>query len=154
MADRIVIDASVAAKWYLRDEGDVDVAREIRDQLLMDEIELHAPYLFPYEMCSLFGRACQPQYWPEGRPRITLDSAVRCLRHVLRLPIHYHLPDESRLARALELAVAASKKATDAIYVALAEQLDGIWLTADASATRNLPDGFPADRIVLLSALQ
>ena len=154
MADLIVVDASVAAKWYLMDEEDVDVARGIRDQLLMDEIELHAPYLFPYEMCSLFGRACQPQYWPDGRPRITLDSAVRCLRHVMRLPIRYHLPDAPQLARALELAVAVSQKAKDTAYVALAEQLDGIWLTADKRATKDLPDDFPEARIVLLSALQ
>ena len=154
MADLIVIDASVAAKWYLADEDDVEVAREIRIQLLLDEVELHAPYLFPYEMCDLLSRACQSRYWRDRLQRIAVGTAVNSLRHLLRLPIRYHLPDESQLPRALELANVASKKAKDMAYVALAEQLDGIWLTADRRATRNLPDDFPEDRIVLLSALR
>ncbi|MBI2934861.1 MAG: hypothetical protein HYY29_04745 [Chloroflexi bacterium] len=41
----IVIDASVALKWYLPDEEDGDKALDILDGLASDSFALHAPAL-------------------------------------------------------------------------------------------------------------
>ena len=45
MTQRMVLDASVAAKWYLTDEDDVDLAEDVLLMLLNDEVE-HVPALF------------------------------------------------------------------------------------------------------------
>ncbi len=43
MADRLVIDASVAAKGFLDDEQDVDLAEEILLEFLAGTIEFQRP---------------------------------------------------------------------------------------------------------------
>jgi predicted nucleic acid-binding protein len=43
MPDRLVIDASVVAKWFLSDEADKDAADKLLLLLLADEIEMSAP---------------------------------------------------------------------------------------------------------------
>ena len=51
--DVYVLDASVAAKWYLNDERYIEKARLYLIKLLANEIELHAPVLLQYEMANL-----------------------------------------------------------------------------------------------------
>ncbi len=59
MADRYVIDASVAAKWFLKDsfEDHVDLAEGILVDVLAGDIVLHAPRLMTYEVSRLLWKA-------------------------------------------------------------------------------------------------
>lgn len=52
LPERLVIDASVAAKWFLKDviERDIDLADDILLACLADEVELHAPQILPYDL--------------------------------------------------------------------------------------------------------
>lgn len=153
MLDRLVVDASVAAKWYLKSEHSADVADQILESCLQGRLELHAPQLFIYEMCNVFARACDPKYWPDGRARIKREEAIASYRHLLRLPIRYHNPAPELMLRTLELSADSSKRAKDVSYLCLADSLDFGWVTADLSVAKNLPTNAPAHRIVILSTL-
>lgn len=51
-AKRIVIDASVALKWRLRDEEATDQADAILDDFLSEKLDLLTPTLFDYEIAN------------------------------------------------------------------------------------------------------
>ena len=55
MPNRLVIDTSVAVKWFLKDpiEDDTDLADDILVALLADDLELHAPRIFTYEVSGV-----------------------------------------------------------------------------------------------------
>jgi predicted nucleic acid-binding protein len=61
MAEFTVLDASVAAKWFLRDEQEtlIEEADELLLRLLAGDIELYAPRVIYYEVCQLLNRACR-----------------------------------------------------------------------------------------------
>ena len=48
MAERLVIDATIALKWFLKDsqEADLDKADRLYVELLAGDCELHVPDLF------------------------------------------------------------------------------------------------------------
>ena len=51
-AKRIVIDASVALKWRLRDEEATSQADALLDDFLAGKLELLTPTLFDYEIAN------------------------------------------------------------------------------------------------------
>src|SRR5262245_25213728 len=147
MADKLVIDASVAAKWFLDDEVDVDLAEEILLELLAGAIELHAPHYFFYEVCGLISRACRrvPQ-------RITKDDAVASIHRLFQLPLPIQGTSEQECVTALNMSVEFSKTFYDMLYLNLAESSDCQWCTADDKIGKSNPPSFPTDRILLLAS--
>ncbi len=156
MAERMVIDASVAAKWFLEDrfETDTDAANDILIALLAGDLEVHAPRIFTYEICGLLTKACQRRVPPTNHPRLTKGGALRCAHELFNLPIHVGEATESEGCEALELAVDYSKKHYDMTYVRLAQLLDCQWCTDDRKVLDAVPPSFPRNRILLLSALR
>ena len=63
------VDASVGAKWFLRDEPDGDTALILLDRFTNGEIDLCVPALFFYEMGSVFLTAVR-------RGRLTREAAL------------------------------------------------------------------------------
>jgi predicted nucleic acid-binding protein len=49
---RVVIDASVALKWRLRDEEATQQADALLEDFLADKLELLTPTLFDYEIAN------------------------------------------------------------------------------------------------------
>ncbi len=147
MADRLVVDASVAAKWFLEDEQDVDLAEEILLEFLAGTIELHVPHNFTYEVCGLISRASRrvPQ-------RITKDEAIDSIRRLFQLVIQITETTEQECVNVLNMSVDFSKTFYDMLYLNLAESLDCQWCTADDKILKSSPSAFPTGRVLLLSS--
>ena len=117
----IVVDASVLAPALADDGDDGDRARErLRGE------ELAAPELIDLEVLSTLRRAARARRLDEDRSLQALtDLAALPLRRVPHLPL---------LTRAWELR--DNLTAYDASYVALAEALDTVLVTADGRIGR------------------
>jgi hypothetical protein len=107
MADRVVLDASVAVKWFLKDslETDADLAEDILVAILAGDLEVHAPRIIGYEVGGVLTRACLTRDPASKTARISKADAVQCLRDFLDLPIEMHETSADEAVRALEMAV-------------------------------------------------
>ena len=156
MNDRMVIDASVAAKWFLKDrsETDIDLADQVLWALLSDELTLYDPRIFTYEVCGLLTKACQT-YRPKTRePRIERQRAAESIHELFSLPIQITDATEDEGVEALGMAVDYSKKHYDMTYVRLAQTLDCQWCTSDEKILEAMPPAFPRERVILLASLR
>jgi predicted nucleic acid-binding protein len=115
---RLVVDASVAIQWYLREQFTVAALNALRD-----DISIHAPELLVAE----FGNVL----WKKVRAGdINRSEADTISDAFLRRRIHFH-PLRTILAKALENAIDSSIPVYDWIYVVLADSLDCRFVTAD-----------------------
>ena len=114
----VVVDASVATKWFLFEEGS-----EIAASLLLPEHRLFAPDIVATEVVGVLLSAARQQ-------RIVADAvrdAWRTLNAaVVRMPVDGHLVD------AFNLAHEHGGKVTDALYVITARGLSHGLVTADS----------------------
>jgi predicted nucleic acid-binding protein len=104
---RVVVDASVAVKWFIPEELSADAR-----MFLSAEYELLAPDLLWAEL----GNAL----WKRHRRReLDPQTARRLLRDFARVPIEYHASERWTEA-ALELAIRHGVTVYDGLYLALA----------------------------------
>ena len=136
----LVVDASVAAKWFLPEAG-ADQAQ----RLLSGRYTLIAPALIWVEVASVL--------WKHVRKRLmTPDEAALILQHALAFPVEQHdLP--SLLPQALALANDLDRTIYDSLYLALAIQASATLVTEDARLVRSLSGGRHARRVCLLADL-
>ena len=127
-----VIDSSVLAKVYLKDEEFAGVAQ----RLFEGSVELVAPQVILYEIPSAIQAAVR-------RNRLDPEAALAALSDFisLRLPTlgdPATLPDMVRMAyiRAMEL----GRRVYDALYVVAAEAIGGRLITADANLYETIKD--------------
>lgn len=115
---RVVVDASVAVKWFVPEELSADARK-----LLAPEYELLAPDLLWAEL----GNAL----WKKHR-RQELDrrTASRLFRDFARVPIQFH-PAERWTEAALEVAIRHDITVYDGLYLVLAAGNDCRLVTAD-----------------------
>ena len=154
--ERLVVDSSVAVKWFLKDklEADVDLANEILFQYLSGALELHAPSIFHHEVDGALTRACLTRFERGGPPRMTVENALAALETLGSYPITIHTPTLEERQQILNMAVDYSKGNYDMLYIWLAEQLDCQWCTADDRFLISIREGFPIHRVLLLSSLR
>jgi predicted nucleic acid-binding protein len=119
---RLVLDASVALKWFFRaqpDEQDGDVASEILKAYAAGQIELLAPPHFEAEMCAVLAREAP-------------DTMAEHLADLLDLAIPVR-GDAAAYARAMQLSRDLDHHLFDTLYHAVAlEAEDSLLVTADA----------------------
>ncbi len=156
ITDSIVIDASVAAKWFLKDEleDDVDQAEYLLQALSEGVVELHAPQIFRYEICGLLTRACLTRHPQGGRTRLGKQDAIDSIHDIFDLPIEIHDITTDECVEALDMAVDYHKTHADIVYVQLARRLDCQWCTADEKFFRVMPADFLSRHVMPLSALR
>ena len=118
----LVIDASVAAKWFV-DEPDSDAARSVLFDLRDDPRCFSVPDLFFVEMLSVLSRMAESEEQLKELLGILEDLGFA------RLALGHET-----LIRAAELTYTWGLSAYDAVYAATADLLGGQWLTADARA--------------------
>lgn len=123
--DRLVVDASVAAKWYLSDEEDVFRARELLARAASGELILHAPDVIWLEVGSAITAATR------GRnPRLTVDVGQRRITRSLAVGMDV-FPSRDLLLPAYHLVHLHGCALYDALYLALADHLDIPFISAD-----------------------
>lgn len=133
MKERLVIDASVAGKWYLDDERHIDNARAVRSRYLSGEAELRAPDFFRYELPALIHNAVI-------KKRITKEHAQRLIKdfHELRFPVAVGTNTDEFIRSAAELASRYDCAFYDALYLLLAEELGWPFLTDEEELPERL----------------
>jgi predicted nucleic acid-binding protein len=115
---RVVVDASVAAKWFLPEELSTEARR-----LLAAEYELLAPDLLWAEIGNVL--------WKKHRRReIDHPTALALFRDFSRVPMEFH-STERWGAAALELAIQHGVTVYDGLYLALAAGTGCRLVTAD-----------------------
>jgi predicted nucleic acid-binding protein len=134
----VVVDASVAIKWFVA-ESDSDVA----DRLLERQVELHAPLLLMSEFAN--------GLWKNFRKEL-IDSAQAeaALRGIRRTIAHWHAT-EPMLGYALGLSLRLDHPVYDFLYVALAERNGVQCVTADLRLLRKIRATEHAERVIHLS---
>jgi predicted nucleic acid-binding protein len=132
----LVVDASVAVKWVVEEEGSEAAAS-------LAGGDLAAPTLLLAE--------CANVLWAKARRgELNREEALQRLQALRASPLEL-FPLESLVERALELAYELNHPAYDAFYLALAERLDRSLVTDDRRLHR-VTRGHPAfeARVLLL----
>jgi predicted nucleic acid-binding protein len=113
----LVVDASVALKWVLR-EPDSHIA-----EALLQQPGLAAPEFLQLE--------CANSLWVAARKRIiTSDQAAFSFAKISAAPLEWHaIP--ALLAAAQGIAFEVDRTVYDCLYLALALSLDAQFITAD-----------------------
>ena len=132
---QLVVDASVAAKWFLP-EPHKDKADKVLRDFLADKVDLIAPDLIVAEVGNLL--------WKRSIliPDISATQASEIFANFLAIPLKLH-PSSTVAASALKLAAETRHKIYDMLYVALAQQNGCEFVTADETLINKLGDTFP-----------
>jgi predicted nucleic acid-binding protein len=116
---KVVVDASVAAKWFVP-----EIHSEAAARLLDPAIVLCAPDLIGPEFGNIL--------WKKARRGEITDAEARQILSAFRaLPLEI-LPSSNLLPAALTLAMEFDRTVYDSLYLALAVAEDCVLVTADA----------------------
>jgi predicted nucleic acid-binding protein len=115
---RLVIDASVALKWRLRDEEATIQADALLDDFLAGRLALLTPTLFDYEIANALRVAVTRQRLSEP------DAAAALADFAQYTIVRYDFAGIGRLA--FDLSGQCQRSAYDSAYLALA-QAQGVW---------------------------
>ena len=135
---RFVLDASVAVKWLIAEEGS-----DLADGLLETDHELHAPRLLASEASNALQRRAE-----RGALAPLMASALASL--IPRLPLQWS-DDELLSGDATRLAVGLGWPIYDCMYLALAHSLDAQLITADIRFAEMLATTEHGETVVALS---
>jgi len=121
-----VVDASVAVRWFLKDESHPN-ADAILSRLIHHPELFAVPELFCFEVYAVLCRV-----HPSGP-----DIFVRGMIPVLNSGI-FRQPMTERLADQAVQFIKKGLTGYDSCYAALAREIKGVWLTFDQKAHRSL----------------
>ncbi len=137
----IVVDASVAYKWFAHEDLHGEALRLLGAQ----QSWLCAPELIVAEVCALAWRNAV-------RGNIPLAQANSIVERIAAyLPSYYR--DHELIGRAFEMAAELHHPLYDCFYLACMEQVDGILVTADRRLTKAVAGSSFADRVHHLASL-
>ena len=120
--NKIVLDASVGAKWFLEERLHKQ-ALFIRDQIFRKEIEAVIPDIFYLELANVFRKEVRKKV-------IQFQEARENLEIVMRLSLKRHVHEEL-FDIALDNALIFNISVYDAVYISLAEIYTAPLITAD-----------------------
>ncbi len=132
-----VIDASVAAKWFLPARGEtlVDEAFHLLRRYAKGELQFLVPDLFWAELANIFWKAIRQRRWEKPAAERALASLEeRRLATVSSLTV---------LDVAFGIATAFDRTVYDALYVALAVHSKAQFITADERLANALAAQLP-----------
>lgn len=119
----IIIDSSIVAKWFLKDEPYSELAVRIQHEFAVKRITVSVPLLIFYEINNLL-RTCV-----KGK-RIAEEKAIQLYSDFIDLEFTVYSSKEL-LQKSLQIAIESDISAYDSSYVALAEHLKIPFYTAD-----------------------
>jgi predicted nucleic acid-binding protein len=130
-----VIDASVAIKWFIP-----EIYSDVALHASRLRAPLHVPALIQLEVGSVLSKKIR-------RNELTKDEGDVILKEFRQLPLQYH-PDERLFPAGYALALATHQSLYDCLYLALAETIDGVVITADRKFFQALSNGPYSPRII------
>jgi predicted nucleic acid-binding protein len=138
-----VIDASVAAKWFLPDEPFSAIALELLRGATVGTTEFIVPDLFFSECGNIFWKAAR-------RQRLSAEetlAAIRVIRDLETLTV----PAGGLLEKTLQIARSYDRSFYDSLYIAVAVQEHTYFVTADERLTNATAAYLPVKWIGSLS---
>jgi len=121
----IVVDASVAIKWFIPEIYDTDALH-----LFKKKLRFIAPDLIFAEVTNIL--------WKKNRLKeLSLEAATNILNDFKKMPIDSY-ESEFLLDTAWQIATAYQCTVYDSLYVALAKTKECIFVTADKTLYNNL----------------
>ena len=124
----VVLDASVAVKWFVREDPSADRAAEQQLSRIVDGDDTAAvPELFFFEVLAVLVRRLP-----------SADDAAFAMDALARLGLQRFPLDAGIAEQAARLAHAHGLTGYDAVYAALAASLGTTWITFDAEAHRRI----------------
>lgn len=124
----IVLDASVALKWFVEGEPLAREAQVVLDEIERDPRPYLVPELFMNEMLAVLSRL----------PGASAPRVQEALGLVESLGLGRVGNGHELLAAAADLALRWRISGYDATYLALASLTGAVWLTADARAVKRI----------------
>lgn len=118
----IVVDASVAVKWFVPEPGD-----EAADKLLESGEPLVAPALIRIEVAGAFMRRLKKGELPEDETRIACQE----WEQMLAIGTVTLVPDDELFDDAVRCAFIVKHDLPDCLYLALGKRLGASVITAD-----------------------
>ena len=134
----LVVDASVAVKWLVAEEGS-----DAADRLVAGSEELHAPRLMASETANALWREAKLGQIERGQAAVLLTA-------VPRMPVRWSA-DETICADAGRLALALDRPVYDCVYLALAHRMNARLVTADARFANALEPTEHGGAVVMLA---
>lgn len=127
----LVVDASVAVKWYA-EEDETEKALRVRDSQFNGSSNLYAPDLIVYEVANALSE----------HPRITPRSMKSSVESLLELDIDMASPSSDLVIEAARIAVDLGVSVYDATYLALSDYVGASFVTADKRLFKRVKDEF------------
>ena len=122
--EALVVDASVAVKWYLRDEEFVAQADDLRNRIRDGLLVATAPHLSRHEVASAVAVACR-------LGRLTREQVEHDLENYLQSGLSIDADPDWVLTESVRKTMDLPISFYDAVYLAFAEGLGIPFLTAD-----------------------
>jgi predicted nucleic acid-binding protein len=138
----IVLDASVAAKWYIR-----EINSELAQRLLDGDFSFLVPDIFLAEVAT----AVRKQHREHGQ--LNAADVRAAINDFLTLGIQ-PISSAILLPRAIEASLILDHPVYDCLYLSLAERSQKIAVTADKRLCEKVEGSEWADRVLLLSAAE
>ena len=114
----VVIDASVALKWVMEEEGSLDARALLKSEILA------APELMLVECANVLAMRVRRGLLTPEHAAVRLDALLGC-------PVR-EVPSRGHLARAQALAGELGQTVYDSLYLAVALAEGATFITADA----------------------
>jgi len=133
----IVVDANVAAKWFLPANGETlaDEAFALLDRYAKEEVQFVVPDLFWVEFANVIWKAVRLGRFPKASAGAALVSLTQ---HDFPT-----VPSLKLLDSAFQIATAFERTVYDCLYVALAVHSNAQLITADERLANSLAAQFP-----------
>jgi predicted nucleic acid-binding protein len=135
----IIVDASVAVKWFLPESGADEAQR-----LLQSTEKLIAPSLIRLEVLAAFTRKVRLQELAVDDAR----GACELWSKALATGALTLIPDERHLPRAIELAFEIRHPLQDCLYLAVAKDNSGTLFTADPKFAERASGNYASVRLL------
>ncbi len=133
----LVVDASVAVKWYLQDEDLAQESQVVRGDLMNGRIEVIVPEHFRLEASNAIRNALRPR-------RLSIERARTAFETVASLPVQ-SIPLLDLIEAGFESALSYDCALYDALYLTLAEQIGCPLIHADRRLRNTLAGRFPRE---------
>jgi predicted nucleic acid-binding protein len=140
---RVVVDASVVAKWVIPGEPWESEARVLQGKIAFREVEAYAPPLLLYEVASVILKSI-------FRGVLKIDDGIQALEALKNLGLSIQAVDWNGLAEILRIAIASKLTVYDSIYLQLSKKINAPLITADIQLRQR---GRSVTEIILLEDL-
>ena len=121
---KLVVDASVAAKWIIPGEPWEEEANNLKGAIVLGRVEAYAPILLTYELASVLLKAVK-------RGVLKAADGIEALKAVGSLGIDLAPVLWEEVAEVFEAADSTSLTIYDAAYLWLSKKLNAPLVTAD-----------------------